>query len=238
MKFPTPRGIGQICGDQKKARICYQTSLPPLNKGKTEQGKKRNRENHREVNAIRNEEEADNSPKERENEKKGEPHEEVELIPFKQGKADRTFRIGTKLREGHKQRLIALVREYADVFAWGNEDMPEIDRKVVVHKLYVDPTFQPITQKKWVFNDEKRKAIREEVQTLLKASAIHELKFRNWIGNVVSVKKPNNKWRMCTDFKSMQGDGDKSTYNSGVCVKGSCYQDDDHVDYYGVLEEI
>ncbi|GAA0155522.1 hypothetical protein LIER_13231 [Lithospermum erythrorhizon] len=89
MKFPTPGGIGEICGDQKKARICYQTSVPHLNKGKTEQGRKRSRENHKEVNGIRNEEEEDNSPKG----KKREPYQEVELIPFKQGKADRIFRI-------------------------------------------------------------------------------------------------------------------------------------------------
>lgn len=39
-------------------------------------------------------------------------------------------------------------------------------------------------------------------------------------------------------FDIRQGDGNKTTYNSGVCVKGSCYEDDDHVDYYGVIEEI
>ncbi|GAA0169903.1 hypothetical protein LIER_24284 [Lithospermum erythrorhizon] len=38
--------------------------------------------------------------------------------------------------------------------------------------------------------------------------------------------------------RNRDGDGNKSTYNSGVCVKGSCYKDDDHVDYYGVIEEI
>ncbi|GAA0174903.1 hypothetical protein LIER_28191 [Lithospermum erythrorhizon] len=46
-------------------------------------------------------------------------------------------------------------------------------------------------------------AIREEVQALLKAGAIRELKFPNWIANLVLVKKPNNKWRMCTDITSL-----------------------------------
>ncbi|GAA0158666.1 hypothetical protein LIER_15628 [Lithospermum erythrorhizon] len=32
MKFPTPGGIGDISGDQKKARRCYQTYVPPLKK--------------------------------------------------------------------------------------------------------------------------------------------------------------------------------------------------------------
>ncbi|GAA0161983.1 hypothetical protein LIER_18177 [Lithospermum erythrorhizon] len=119
MNFPTPEGIGEISGDQKKAR-----------------------------------EEEDNSPKEKESEKKGKPH--VEKVHFKDGKADKTFRIGTK--------------EYEDVFAWGPEDMSWIDPAVVVHKLHVDPSFQPIKQKKLLFNDEKNKTIKEEISSNWHAS--------------------------------------------------------------------
>ncbi|GAA0165910.1 hypothetical protein LIER_21190 [Lithospermum erythrorhizon] len=56
---------------------------------------------------------------------------------------------------------------------------------------------------KWRFNDEKNLAIREEVQLLLKAQVIRELKFSGWIRNVVLLKKPNNKWHMCIDFTSL-----------------------------------
>ncbi|GAA0171765.1 hypothetical protein LIER_25725 [Lithospermum erythrorhizon] len=82
--------------------------------------------------------------------------------------------------------------------------MPGINLAVALHRLYVDLTFSPIKQKKRLFNDEKNIAIKEEVQTLLKAQVIHELKFPAWIANVVLVKKPNNKWRMCIDFTSLK----------------------------------
>ncbi|GAA0154610.1 hypothetical protein LIER_12543 [Lithospermum erythrorhizon] len=193
MKFTTPGGIGEICGDQKRAQICYQTSVALLNKGKNELNNKWVRENHMEVNVMRNEEEEDNSPKEREYGKKGEPHEDVENVPFKKEIKDKTFRIGMNFGEKHKQRLISLVREYEDVFAWGPEDMSGIDLAIAVHRWYVDTTFLPIKQKKRNFSDEKNLVIREEVQTLVKANTIRELKFRNWIANVVLVKKPNNK---------------------------------------------
>ncbi|GAA0176485.1 hypothetical protein LIER_29466 [Lithospermum erythrorhizon] len=156
-----------------------------------------------EVKAIKNDDDEDISPIEKDSRKKGEPHEEVEEIPFEQGKGNRNFRIGTKLGEEHKRRLIALIIEYMDVFVWGPEDIPGIDPNVAVHKLYIDPTFQRIKQKKQLFNDEKNKAIREEVQTLFKANAICELKFPNWIASVVFVNKPNNKWRKFTHFTSL-----------------------------------
>ncbi|GAA0158315.1 hypothetical protein LIER_38616 [Lithospermum erythrorhizon] len=92
MKFPTTRGIGEICGNQKKARMCYQTSVPPLGKEK-EKSKKRIRENHPEVMSMRGEnyKENDNSPKERENLKRLVPHEEIVKVPFAEKEPKKTF---------------------------------------------------------------------------------------------------------------------------------------------------
>ena len=39
-----------------------------------------------------------------------------------------------------------------------------------------------------------------EVQKLLKANFIRECQYSDWLSNVVLVKKPNGKWRMCVDF--------------------------------------
>ncbi|GAA0164267.1 hypothetical protein LIER_39752 [Lithospermum erythrorhizon] len=66
MKFPTPEGIGGVCGDQKKARRYYQTSMPPPNKRPCEQVRKRGRESHMEINIVNGEVDEDNSSKERE----------------------------------------------------------------------------------------------------------------------------------------------------------------------------
>ncbi|GAA0154781.1 hypothetical protein LIER_43290 [Lithospermum erythrorhizon] len=81
--------------------------------------------------------------------------------------------------------------------------MPGIDAVVTLHRLYINSDFIFVKQKKRLFNDEKNTTIREEVQALLKAQAISELKFPVWVANVVPVKKPNNKWRMCTDFTNL-----------------------------------
>ncbi|GAA0161646.1 hypothetical protein LIER_39268 [Lithospermum erythrorhizon] len=97
MKFPTPGAIGEICGDQKKAKRCYQTLVPPLNRRSIEQERKQSRERHMEINTVKSERDEDNSPKERESEKRAMSHEEVIIVPFTQGNKERTFRIGSKL---------------------------------------------------------------------------------------------------------------------------------------------
>ncbi|GAA0144969.1 hypothetical protein LIER_36046 [Lithospermum erythrorhizon] len=78
--------------------------------------------------------------------------------------------------------------------------MPGVDPGVLVHRLYVDPHYKPIKQKKWTFSEEKEEAIREEVDKLLGENAIRELLFPTWLTNVVLVLKPNETSWMCTDF--------------------------------------
>ncbi|GAA0157402.1 hypothetical protein LIER_14677 [Lithospermum erythrorhizon] len=125
MKFPTAGGIGEACGNQKNARICYQMSVPPLGQA-SGKAKKRGRENHPEVLTMRGEvqEQNDNSPKERESLRKAVPHEEIVKVPFADGEPENMFRMGTMLEENHKEGLIRLIREYKDIFAWGLKDMP------------------------------------------------------------------------------------------------------------------
>ena len=42
--------------------------------------------------------------------------------------------------------------------------------------------------------------INEEVNKLLQAKAIREVEYLDWLANVVLVKNPNGKWRLCIDF--------------------------------------
>ncbi|GAA0171766.1 hypothetical protein LIER_25726 [Lithospermum erythrorhizon] len=84
MNFPTLGGIIEVCGNQKGPRICYQTSVPPLNKGPSERERKRRRKNHMEINTVKSEVGEDNFPKAKDSEKRAMPHEEVLIFPFKQ----------------------------------------------------------------------------------------------------------------------------------------------------------
>ncbi|GAA0157640.1 hypothetical protein LIER_14867 [Lithospermum erythrorhizon] len=134
-------GIGEVCEDHKRSRIGYQTYMPPLNKRPSEEHRKRSTKNHMKINTVKNEGQEDNSPKEMESEKRAMLHEEVLIVPFKQENKDKTFIICTKLGKERQQWLIALVRDFEDVFAWGPEDMAGIDPAVAIARnmdIYVD----------------------------------------------------------------------------------------------------
>ncbi|RRC79860.1 reverse transcriptase-like protein, partial [Escherichia coli] len=81
--------------------------------------------------------------------------------------------------------------------------MVGIDPNVISHKLNVDPTFKPIKQKRRKFAPERNKVINDEVDNLLKTGKIREVKYPDWLANVVVVQKKNGKWRVCIDFTDL-----------------------------------
>ncbi|KAJ9555927.1 hypothetical protein OSB04_010541 [Centaurea solstitialis] len=93
--------------------------------------------------------------------------------------------------------------EHSDCFAWTHEDMVGIDPDIISHKLNVDPTFKPIKQKRRKFAPERNKVINDEVDNLLKTVKIREVKYPDWLANVVVVQKKNGKWRVCIDFTDL-----------------------------------
>ena len=146
---PTLNGIGELRGDQVAARECYIAMLEM--------------EDHQQTMCIGDQWTT------------AEPVEELEEISLDESIPNRTTRMGTLASPLVRQDLATFLRMNQDVFAWSHEDMPGIDPSVIVHRLNVNPASLPIRQKKWVFAQERDKAIAEEVRKLLEAGFIREV---------------------------------------------------------------
>jgi hypothetical protein len=78
-----------------------------------------------------------------------------------------------------------------------------IPREVAEHKVNIKPGSKPVKQRLRRFNDDKCKAIGEEILKLLSARFIREVFQPKWLANPVLVRKKNKKWRMCVDYTSL-----------------------------------
>ena len=79
--------------------------------------------------------------------------------------------------------------------------MPGVPRELAEHTLNVDPKFKPVKQFLRCFNEERRKAIGEEVARLLAAGFIIEVFHPEWLANPVLVlKKDQEKTTFITPF--------------------------------------
>jgi hypothetical protein len=83
---------------------------------------------------------------------------------------------------------------------WRPAEIPSVSREVTEHTLNIKPESKHVKQGLPRFNQEKRKAIGEELVRLIAASFVKEAQHLNWIANPVLVPKNNGKWRMCVDY--------------------------------------
>jgi hypothetical protein len=96
--------------------------------------------------------------------------------------------------------LIDFLHANKDIFAWKPSDMPGIPREVAEHGLKIRPGSKLVKQHLCRFDEEKRRAIGEEIARLLVGGFIREVYHPEWLANPILVRKKSGKWRMCVDI--------------------------------------
>jgi hypothetical protein len=79
------------------------------------------------------------------------------------------------------------------MFTWSPSDMPGIPREVAEHSLDIRASSKLVKQQLRRFDEERHRAIREEIHKLLAAGFIKEVFYPEWLANPVLVKKKNGK---------------------------------------------
>jgi hypothetical protein len=126
--------------------------------------------------------------------------EELTEVTISDDHPSRKVRIGSQLDQPTRDELVAFLRTNSHVFAWSYSDMPGISTDIISHKLTLYPSALPVRQKRRAFDEEKYRAIQIEVTKLQQIEFIREVHYPTWLSNVVMVRKPNGRWRMCIDY--------------------------------------
>ena len=78
-----------------------------------------------------------------------------------------------------------------------------INPMVATHKLNIISAARPIRQKVRRFHTNRNQIIQTEVNNLLRAGFIREVKCLKWLANMVVVPKKGAKWRVCVDYTDL-----------------------------------
>ncbi|XP_008229457.1 PREDICTED: uncharacterized protein LOC103328826 [Prunus mume] len=112
--------------------------------------------------------------------------------------------VSALLNPSEEESYYKLLLEYKDVFAWTYKEMPGLNPKVAVHHLAVKRGTHPIKQTQRRFHPELLSQIKAEVNKLIAAGFIREVKYPTWIANIVPVKKKiTGQIRICVDFRDL-----------------------------------
>ena len=98
------------------------------------------------------------------------------------------------------------------MFAWNAYEAPGVDLNFICHHLNVNPSVTPKKQPHRCSSRDYSDAVKNEVMKLKQAGAIKEVFYLEWLANTVVVKKKNGKWRVCVDFKDLNGAYPKDSF--------------------------
>jgi hypothetical protein len=99
--------------------------------------------------------------------------------------------------------MIAMLKEYADCFAWDYTEMPGLDRSIVEHRLPHKSEFRPFQQRARQMKAEVLVEVKKEVAKMLEEVFIRPCRYAEWISSVVPVQKKDGRWRVCVDFRDL-----------------------------------
>nr|XP_025640917.1 uncharacterized protein LOC112735606 [Arachis hypogaea] len=181
VKFPVQENkIATVYADHQEARQCYNAGLKPV------QTKQEARPQVQAIHTSANTATlADLDPREDIGERPR-PMDNLQQITLTSDDKQCTY-VGKALEGEDRAKLIHILRQNADLFAWTPDDMPGINPEVICHKLAIDRTVRPVAQKKRNLGEEKKQAALEETQKLLNAGFIREIRFTTWLSNVVMI---------------------------------------------------
>ena len=126
--------------------------------------------------------------------------EETQPINLRTNDEPKMIQVGNTLTSSEKDALVALLTEFKEVFAWSYEDMPRIDTNIVQQYIPTDPTMKPVKQKLRRMKPEWTLKIKEEVEKQYNAGFLRVVNYLEWLANVVSVTKKDEKVRMGVNF--------------------------------------
>src|SRR3954464_4562002 len=133
-----------------------------------------------------------------------EPHQEpIETVNLGTEEMRRDVKIGASLNEDVKEKLIGMLKEYCDIFAWSYEDMPRLDTDIVVHRLPLKEDSPPAKQKLRRTRPDMSEKIKKEVEKQFDAGFLQVVNYPPWVANIVPVPKKDGKVRMCVDYRDL-----------------------------------
>ncbi|GJW19824.1 hypothetical protein Tco_0027260 [Tanacetum coccineum] len=119
--------------------------------------------------------------------------------------------IGRQLPTRIKIRLRDLLKRYTDVFAWTSTHITGVPRVLMIggetfnteHRINVFNHAEPVKQKKRSLAPERNEVVHNQVEELIEAGILREVKYQTWVSNTMVVKKDSGKWKLRVDFTNI-----------------------------------
>nr|AAT77888.1 putative retrotransposon gag protein [Oryza sativa Japonica Group]ABF98695.1 retrotransposon protein, putative, unclassified [Oryza sativa Japonica Group] len=138
--------------------------------------------------------------------------DELEEIDIDPGDRPRPTFISKNLSPEFRTKLIELLKEFRDCFAWEYYEMPGLSRSIVEHQLPIKPGVRPRQQPPRRCKADMLEPVKAEIKRLYDAGFIRPCRYAEWVSSIVPVIKKNGKVRVCIDFRDLNKATPKDEY--------------------------
>ncbi|KAG8490478.1 hypothetical protein CXB51_013617 [Gossypium anomalum] len=90
--------------------------------------------------------------------------------------------------------------------------MPRLSADIVVHRLPIRQDCKPVQQKLQRMTPDIVLKIKDEVKKQFDAGFLQEVKYSEWVANIVPVPKKDGKVRMCVDYRDLNKASPKDNF--------------------------
>jgi len=85
------------------------------------------------------------------------------------------FKLSISLGKELEDKIVDVILENMDAFAWSSANMPRINLDFPCHRLTMDERVKPVVQRRRKFNEDKCLVIQEETRKLLVPGHVRDI---------------------------------------------------------------
>ena len=111
-----------------------------------------------------------------------------------------------------REELVALLRDYQDIFVWSYQDMPGLSHDIMQHRLPRNSVCSPVKQKLTRMKPEMSLKIKEEVKKQFDVGFLAVAQYPEWVANIVPVPKKDGKVQICVDYRDLNRANPKDNF--------------------------
>jgi hypothetical protein len=138
--------------------------------------------------------------------------EEVEDCNVGTNEDPKMVKISKYLQAQIKSKYIEFLRQYKYSFSWSYDNLKTYDTSIIEHKIPLKHGIKPFRKNIRHINPILLSMIEREVNKILDAKIIVPLRYSEWVGNLVLVRKTNDEIRLYIDFRNLNRSSLKDNY--------------------------
>jgi hypothetical protein len=101
-------------------------------------------------------------------------------VPLENSVLDRKVIIEGNLSKEEQTELIETLAKNKDIFTWSASDLKGVSKDIIQHSLEINLKMKPRKQRQRKMLEDRILAAKAEVQRLLDANVIREVKYSDW----------------------------------------------------------